>query len=571
MPDFPKHKLNTSLARIMRRKGVTSDEQPTADRWEDFLLSIDSCLESYEKNRELLDASAKISSSKLRRLYEQLKIESSLRLAESERHQQELESDVQKRTADLIEAQRELEKINERLQYDATHDSLTGVFNRKYLINELNRRFEICRKSDWRDRIAVFYVDFDKFKRINDTLGHETGDQLLTAFAKRMQGVLNMGDCLARLGGDEFVLLATLDQDADESELAGRIVSEFEAPFQCRGMEVVIQASIGVVVANQKHEAAQEMMRDADIAMYRAKKKRCPFVLFDQQMFDDVQESLSLERELKTAISERQFVVNFQPIIDTQYNKVRSTESLARWEHPDKGIISPRKFISIAEESGSIASIDRIIFEKTCQTLRDWMDNSVVPADHKVNVNLSSGQLERTDSIPFLLKTINKFEIKSSQVVLEILESQLLEDTGQASQNIHELSELGFEIFIDDFGTGYSSLSYLAKYPIDGIKIDRVFVQDAEKKPENRELIRSIVAMAAALDVKVVIEGVETVEQLKLVSDLGCHLVQGFVFAKPMCKQRAMGFLISDDHVDVIRELKCLNTIDCAFRTELVK
>ena len=502
MSDISNYELNTSLARIMRRKGVSVDMPPTTEGWEDFLQAVDSCLANYEKNRTLLDRSAKISSVGRRRLYEQLKTQWSLRLKESERHQRELEFEVLERTADLREAQIELQQINKRLHYDATHDSLTGVFNRACFIEELNRRFEICRKSEWKNRIAVFYVDFDKFKRINDSLGHEVGDQLLIGFSHRMQAVLNQNDCLARLGGDEFTILANLGEFSDERDIARRIAAEFEAPFQCRGLEVAIQASVGGVVANHTHQSVQEMMRDADIAMYAAKKKKRSFVIFDQQMFNDVQESLALERELKLAISERQFIVNYQPIIDIRNKRVCSTESLARWNHPERGIISPDKFIPIAEESGSTTGIDRSIFEKTCATLRNWLDDSVVAEDHKVNVNFSSGQLERFDSIPFLLKTMKKYEIKSSQIVIEILESHLLDDTGQASQNIHDLSKLGFEVFIDDFGTGYSSLSYLAKYPIDGLKIDRMFIRDAEKKPENRELIRSIVAMADRVECK---------------------------------------------------------------------
>lgn len=554
--------LNPGLARLMRRKGVSVDRLPTPERWEDFLLAVDLCLDGYEKNRELLDASAKISSSKLRKLYEQLKNESSLRLAESERHQQELENDVQQRTADLREAQCELQKINQRLEYDATHDSLTGVHNRMYFIRELNRRFEICRESSWSERIAVCYVDFDKFKRINDTLGHDVGDQLLIAFAERMQAVLSEGDCLARLGGDEFTLLANLSETVDENELATRIAAEFEAPFLCGGMEVAFRASVGVVVASEQHESAEEMMRDADFAMYRAKSKQRLFVLFDQQMRDDARKTLELERELKLAIAERQFVVNFEPIVNTRNGRIYSTEGLARWKHPQKGIIAPDQFLPIAQESGSVVSIDRIILEKACCTFRRWLDEAVVPSDHKININLSNGQLERVDSIPFFLETIEKFGIDSSQVVLEILESHLLDDTGQAAQNIHGLSKLGFEIFVDDFGTGYSSLSYLAKYPIDGIKIDRMFVRDSEEKPEHRELIRSIIAMANALNVKVVVEGVETLEQLKLATDLGCHLVQGFVFTTPMQERRAAAFLRNDSHLDVIQELECLQAID---------
>ena len=554
-----KQKSKSDLARIMRRKGVGTDEAPSLERWQDFLSAVESRLGEYEKNRELLDKSVKTSSGQLKQLYEQLKTESNLRLVESKRHQEELENDVRQRTADLHRAQLDLERINERLAYEATHDNLTGVFNRTYFIRVADQRFKSCIENFWNERFAIYYIDFDKFKQINDTLGHEAGDQLLIAFAERMQSVLSEGDCLARLGGDEFTLMTELKGGHDGTELAQKIKRMFEEPFKCRDLEISIQASIGIAVGGRNYKSAEGLMRDADIAMYQAKETGKTFVLFDQQMREKLLESLELERDLKVAVAERQFVVNFEPIVDLKNQTVCSMESLARWKHPHKGTVTPSKFIPIAKECGLVVDIDRIIFEKTCEAFRRWQDETIVSASHKFSVNLASGQLERFDLIPFLLRTIVDKGIESSQVVLEIQESQLLDDSGQASQNIHDLSQLGFEILVDDFGTGYSSLSYLSKYPIDGIKVDRIFVRDAQSKPENRVLIRSIVAMAGALDMKVIIEGVETIEQLKLVNELGCNFVQGFVFTTPMREKQAMKFLKDDGHINVLEELEYLN------------
>ncbi len=527
----------------MRRKGVSPDQVPVPARWKDFLLAIDQCLDDYETNRTLLDRSAKTAASQLRELYDQLEAESTLRVAEIERHKKELESDVQSRTADLRNAQRELEQINIRLEHDATHDSLTGVHNRAYFLRELKIRYTQSEAVHWSDHLTLFFVDFDNFKRINDSLGHGVGDQVLVAFATRLRGVFPDGDCVARLGGDEFTVLKNLSDGTDEREIAARISNSLEEPFKIRGMDISIQASVGVATAKGYHRTAEGLMRDADIAMYRAKNTTAQFVVFDHALFNDVQESLTLERELKQALTEQQFSPSFQPIVDLETNLVCATETLVRWNHPERGTVQPIKFVQIAEETGSIVGIDRSMVEQTCSQFRSWLDRGIVAPQHKVNLNVSGSQLERADSIAFLLNTLGAYNIEPSQVVLEVLESHLLDDSWRASSNVFELSDLGFGIYIDDFGTGYSSLSYLAKYPIDGIKIDRVFVRDVETKPENRELIRSIVAMADALGVRVVVEGVETTEQLTLVHRLGCRFVQGFVYSKPLRAPSAERYL----------------------------
>lgn len=555
MPSNHQRPLNTTLARTMRRKGVGLDEVPSIERWTEFVLAIDATLDGYETNRELLDASAKIASSQLRDLYERLKAESSLRLAESDRHKRELEDDVRSRTADLWEARRRLEVINARLQFDATHDSLTGMYNRSFFLSEIQERFARCVEDGWSSRFAVFYADFNNFKRINDSLGHGTGDQLLVAVADRLQGILADGDCLARLGGDEFTIVCAVPKEGDELAFGARVAEQFEAPFDINGMEVELRASVGAVVAHPEHQTVDEIMRDADIAMYRAKGDRLPFVLFDHHLMADIQETLTMERELRVAIAERQFVVHFEPVVDINDNRVCSTESLVRWIHPTHGALHPERFMPTAQESGAIAGIDRLVFDQTCQALRNWIDHGTVTDEHKVNVNVSSAQLGRPDFIPFLVRTLSSYGLTTSHVVIEILETHLLEDVGQAADAVHKLAELGFEVFIDDFGTGYSSLSYLAKYPIHGLKIDRMFVREAEATAHNRELIRSIVAMAEALNVMVIVEGVETLEQLRLVWDLGCRHVQGFVFTESMDASSAEQFLRNGKHRGAVKAI----------------
>jgi len=552
--------FDANLARIMRRKGVSADAVPTHERWLDFLAAINSCLIGYETNRSLLDESAKLSSTRLRQLYEELRRESSLRLAEIERHRSELEAEVNERTADLSAAQTELYKINARLHYDATHDNLTGVRNRAYFMQELERRFAFCSKVGGSDEsattgLAVFFVDLDRFKGVNDSLGHDVGDEVLVTAARRLESVLRDDDCLARVGGDEFCILVDLDGDVDHEELADVLASQFDSPFECGGLLIPIRGSVGAAIARSHHESGGMLLRDSDIAMYRAKDQQSPFVVFNQSLFDDLQESLELEHDLNQAVAERAFFINFEPIVDIHTGQVRATESLARWNHPTRGVLAPTRFIPIAQEVGLLAAIDRLIFEETCRELRGWIDKGLVLDDYGINTNFSRSQLDRSDAVAFMTATTREYDIDPQRVSLEILESHLVEDSGQASATIHQLSELGFKIFIDDFGTGYSSLSYLSKYPIDGIKIDRSFVRDAAEKSENRELIRSIVAMANALRVQVVIEGVETMGQLELVRSLGCHLVQGFVFTKPMQSARAEEFLRESSHLDVLSTL----------------
>jgi len=535
----------------MRREGVTTDTIPNLKAWNHFVLAVDQIVTEFTANRERLEQSVKSTSLQLELAYEDLKGETELRLTQADAHQLELEGLVQQRTSELQNAQLRLKKINKRLEYDATHDGLTGAYNRNYLMKELNRRvasFDAEKESG----LCFFFIDFDRFKQINDTFGHLIGDKILIQVANRLSA-LSTGDatCLARLGGDEFVLAVGKLEEHAAVNLAQRIADSFVQPVRIRDMEIPIAASVGIVIADASYENSDEIVRDADIAMYRAKTKGNCYQLFDETMRTEHTERIELEKELEIAVREKQFRVNFEPIVNTLDSSIFSIESLVRWVHPEKGIISPGKFIPLAEELGLVIEIDRIVFQKTCEQFREWRSKDVSGADQKFNVNLASGQLQRSDVVPFLLSTIDTFDISPYDVVLEITESYLLEDSGLVIKNLNEMNDLGFSIFVDDFGTGYSSLSYLAKYPIHGIKIDRSFVRDLEDRPESKELIRSIIAMADALDLKVVTEGVETIEQLRTVTELGCHFIQGFLFTRPMTADQATVFLVDKPYLEL--------------------
>ncbi len=551
LSDERSNELNRVLKRLMRRQGVTVDDIPSLEGWNNFVLAVDQTIKESNANRELLEQSVQATSLKLKQAYEDLKYESNLRLAQSSLHQRQLENLVEERTAELRNAQLGLEVINQRLEYDATHDDLTGLANRNQLMKELNRC--VVKLADDADfGLCFFFIDFDRFKQINDRFGHLVGDKVLIHVANRLSALANNAICLARLGGDEFVMLMGNLQEAEAVQLAQRINDAFAQPLRIHGNEIPISASVGIVLADTSYQSAEEVVRDADIAMYRAKVAGNCYQLFDEEMRAEHLEEIELEGELKIAVREQQFRVNFEPIVDIQEAVVFSIESLVRWIHPEKGIISPGRFIPLAEELGLVIDIDRIVFEKTCKQFRHWREKGIASPHQKFNVNLSCAQLQRLDILPFLLSVIDASGVSPHDVVLEITESYLLADSGLVMQNLNEMNKLGFSIFVDDFGTGYSSLSYLAKYPIHGIKIDRSFVRDLTDCGESKELIRSIMAMAEALHLTVVTEGVETLEQLHIMMELGCRYIQGFLFTRPMNASQTETFLVNQSYREVM-------------------
>ncbi len=552
LPDRSSTELNRMLKRLMRRQGVAADQVPNLEGWNHFVFAVDQMFKEFSANRELLEQSVQSTSLKLKQAYEDLRTESSLRLAQADIHQRELENLVQERTIELKNTQLHLEQINKQLEYDATHDDLTGLANRNQLMKELNRC--VAQLGTHVDiGLCFFFIDFDRFKHINDRFGHLMGDKVLIQVANRLSALVDDVTCLARLGGDEFVILMDQLDESAAVKLAQRITDAFAQPIRIRDTEIPIAASVGIVIADALYQSADEVVRDADIAMYRAKATGNCYQRFDEGMRTEHLERIELERELEIAVHENQFRINFEPIVDTRGTNIFSIESLVRWIHPAKGIISPGRFIPLAEELGLVMDIDRIVFEQTCKQFRQWREKGLSSPQQKCNVNLSSGQLERSDIVPFLLSIIDVSDMSPHDVVLEITESYLLVDSGLVMRNLNEMNELGFSIFVDDFGTGYSSLSYLAKYPIHGIKIDRSFVQDLGKSSESKELIRSIIAMAEALSLKVVTEGVETEEQLQIMTELGCHYIQGFLFTRPMNSIQAEVFLVDRPYREFLK------------------
>ncbi|MGD1905872.1 MAG: putative bifunctional diguanylate cyclase/phosphodiesterase [Leptolyngbyaceae cyanobacterium] len=552
LPDDSSRELNRMLKRLMRRQGVAMGDVPNLANWHDFVIAIDQTLKECSANRKLLEQSVQSTSLKLKQTYNDLKTESRLRLIQADLHQRELKTLVQERTTELQNAQLHLEQVNQRLEYDATHDDLTGLANRNQLMQELNRYIaELGTEADI--GLWFFFIDFDRFKQINDRFGHLIGDTVLIQVAHRLSALVGDAICLARLGGDEFVLLIDQLQEAEAVHLAQSITDAFAQPMRIHDTEILISASVGIVLADASYQSAEEVVRDADIAMYRAKATGNCYQRFDEAMRTEHLERIELERELEIAIREKQFCINFEPIIDTTEPGICSFESLVRWIHPEKGVISPGRFIPLAEELGLVVEIDRIVFEQTCAQFNQWRRNGMAGPDQKCNVNLSCSQLEKADIVPFLLSTIDGSNIRPQDVVLEITESYLLADSGPVIKNLNEINELGFSIFVDDFGTGYSSLSYLAKYPIHGIKIDRSFVRDLAERPQSRELIRSIIAMAEALNLKVVTEGVETVAQLQAIMGLGCRYIQGFLFTRPMNAIQVDAFLVDKPYKDLLK------------------
>lgn len=555
LSDKSSNLLNRMLQRLMRRQGVAVDKIPDFAGWTNFVLAVDQTIKEFSANRELLEQSVQSTSLKLKQAYEDLKTESSLRLAQADLHQRELEHLVQERTAELQTAQLHLEQINQRLEYDATHDDLTGLANRNQLMRELNR-YVAKLATDADLGLCFFFIDFDRFKQINDRFGHLMGDKVLIQVANRLSTLVGDTACFARLGGDEFVLLMGQLQEAEAIKLAQKMTAAFAQPIRIRDTEIPLSASVGIVLADASYQSADDVVRDADIAMYRAKATGNCYQLFDEKMRTEYLERLELERELEIAVREQQFCVNFEPIVDTTKSGIFSMESLVRWIHPEKGMIAPGRFIPLAEELGLVIDIDRIVFEQTCQQFHQWRENGIASPQQKFNVNLACGQLERSDLLPFLLSTLDIFDLSPHDIVLEITESYLLADSGLVMKNLNDMNKLGFRIFVDDFGTGYSSLSYLAKYPIHGIKIDQSFVKDLADSPESKELIRSMIAMADALNLQVVTEGVETLEQLHVITELGCCYIQGFLFTRPMTVLQAEAFLVDQPY----RELGAIAT-----------
>jgi diguanylate cyclase (GGDEF)-like protein len=425
-------------------------------------------------------------------------------------------------------------RVEQQLRHHAYHDSLTGLSNRALLLDRLKGALNRSRRiADY--RFAALYLDIDDFKNINDSYGHPTGDQLLIAFADRLSSCVRDVDTLSRLGGDEFVLLIEgINDNKYITEVAERVQYSVCEPFKLKDIEVSTSASIGIVVDDINYENPEDILRDGDIAMYRAKEKgKARYEIFNPGMRENLLTRLKLEADLHTAIQDRALSLVYQPIIQISNGNLMGYETLVRWVLPDGSTVNPNKFIPIAEETGLIVQLGNWIINQTCYQFGEWK-KSIYPLDGISNsINISSVQIFQSDFVEKIEDVISNYEVSGDSLCLEITEGTIIQDFDAVSSVIHELKKLGVRIHLDDFGKGYSSLSYISQLPIDAIKIDKHFISTLEN-PDVRGIIKFIVSMCKELGFYVIAEGIETINQHQFLEDIGCEYGQGFLYARPL-------------------------------------
>jgi len=419
-----------------------------------------------------------------------------------------------------------LREAQSRITFMARHDTLTGLPNRAVLREELDRAFTRIARGE---EMALLCLDLDRFKPVNDTFGHAAGDALLKQVAARLRACARETDLVVRLGGDEFALVqCNRPQPSSSTALARRAIEALSLAFDLDGQPVHIGTSVGIAVAPFDGGDPETLLKNADMAMYRAKTDgRGTLRYFEPEMDARMRARRGLEADLRLALERQEFELLYQPQIDTDGHAVRGVEALLRWNHPQRGLVSPLDFIALAEETGLIVPIGRWVLLQACRDALAW------PSHVRVAVNVSAVQFRHGALLRDALAALQATGLSARRLELEITESVMLHDTQQALATLHELRGRGVRVAMDDFGTGYSSLSYLRIFPFDRIKIDRSFVRDAESNPSTRAIIRAINDMGSGLGISTTAEGVETVEQLQAVRDQGCAEVQGFLFSRP--------------------------------------
>jgi diguanylate cyclase len=439
-----------------------------------------------------------------------------------------------------------LENANARLQHLATHDSLTELPNRLLLDDRLSQAIAYAERREG-SMVAVLVIDLDRFKMINDSLGHHGGDELLKEVANRLRGVLRKSDTLARTGGDEFVLIADEIGGLPDIELlAHRLVACFAKPFHILSVDIHTAPSIGISIYPTHGNRADELMVNADGAMYHSKKLGGnTFSFFTPSMNEFAQERLELENALRRALVRNEFELHYQPKVDVASGRISSTEALIRWHHPERGLVAPGEFIPLAEETGFILQIGEWVLREACRQAREWQLNGMAPM--RVAINMSAQQFQQKNLLSVVQSALENADLEPTFLEIELTESAVMHNATASAAILEQLSRIGVHISIDDFGTGYSSLNYLRRFPLDKLKIDRCFIKDVVGNPEDAAIVHAIISLAHSLRLKVIAEGVETEQQLEFLRSLGCDQYQGF-FCSPAMNAEDFAEMMRDKH-----------------------
>ncbi|MBD0319777.1 MAG: EAL domain-containing protein, partial [Gemmatimonadetes bacterium] len=439
----------------------------------------------------------------------------------------------------------ERKQAEARLFQEAMHDALTGLPNRPFFMQRLTAALVRHRRGETAPP-GVLFLDLDRFKVVNDSLGHHVGDELLVAVAGRLRGCVRETDTVARFGGDEFaVLLEELDDPGYATQVAERIAAAVAGPVNLSGYEVFTGASIGIALGDEGHDRPEYLLRNADMAMYRAKANGAArYEVFDRAMHARALARLQMETDLRRALARGEFILHYQPIVALSTGRIIGVEALCRWQHPEQGLIPPGDFIGTAEETGVIVPLGDWVLEEACTRLAEWR-REFAHARIAMSVNLSARQFAHGGLIPHILRTLARTGLDARHLKLELTESVLMEGGGATAAMLQELSSLGIELQLDDFGTGYSSLAYLHRFPIAALKIDRSFVSRMQPENPTTQLVRSIAGMARGLSLAVTAEGVETADQLDRVREMGCDFAQGFLISPPLPAEEFRALLAS--------------------------
>ncbi len=458
-----------------------------------------------------------------------------MRAEQAERHIEELQHYI----AEQDRIGQALRESKEKFRHAAFHDALTDLPNRNLFMETLKFALEKSKvNADY--KFAVLFLDINRFKTINDSLGHSMGDRLILHVAKRLATSVRERDLVARFSGDEFAfILHDIHDIEDAKQFADLIKHKISAPFTLNGRQVFTSFSTGISLGSPDYEVAEDILRDADIAMYHAKEAEKDCVVFDQKMHTRAVTLLQLETDLRHAIERNELCMFYQPIIDLDSMKLFGFESLIRWNHPTRGLVPPNDFIPVSEDTGLIIPMTLWILRTSCAQMVEWQRKSPLNKDLVVSVNLSGKHFAHKDLVEQIRSILVETEINPACLKLELTESAVMENAENVIEMMRQIRDLGIQLSIDDFGTGYSSLSYLHRFPINTLKVDRSFVNSMEDGSENGEIVRTVIALAKTLRLNVVAEGIETIHQLHQLRILGCEYGQGYLFSRPVPVEEA--------------------------------